>query len=57
MKKHLYPITSTEYQRVRSIYIKHYLNVAKELAIDILYEAVVLFIGMTIVLQIFKYII
>lgn len=55
MKRRLYPITSTERQRVRMLYIKHYLNVAKELAIGVLYEAVILFTGLAIVLQLFKY--
>ena len=37
------------------LYIKHYLNVTKELAIGVLYEAVILFTGLAIVLQLFKY--
>jgi hypothetical protein len=55
MKRLLYPITSTERQQVRRVYIKHYLNVAKELAIGVLYEAAVLFAGLAIVIQLFKY--
>lgn len=54
MKRHLYPITSAEYKRVRSLYLKHYYNTAKEILIDLTYEAVILTAGLWIAFSTLK---